>query len=286
MDIVAPAREYPLVSVRIPAYNHERFIERCLASVIDDDYPNKELIIIDDGSSDRTYEIIQTWAEKNRLKLSIRYYTQKNVGLCTTLNRLVDLGRGEFLVSLASDDMLLPNGIAQRVKYLQEHPDDMAVIGDCRVIDENDMELYASAMEGLFHVDKRRYQTKDGIKREIVGNWAVPGPALMVRKGIYKVVGKYDSRYLVEDWHFYLRIVERNLLGFVPELVSSYRLHGSNQSQTTHRIKCLWDQIRIAATRMRHFELRFQLQLVKRMLLCGAAIVKSLVIRVFPRYDK
>lgn len=286
MEVTMPAGEYPLVSVRIPAYNHARFIERCLASVIEDDYPNKELIIIDDGSSDRTYEIIQTWAGKNHLKLPIRHYTQKNAGLCTTLNRLVDLCRGEYLVSLASDDMLLPNGIARRVQYLQEHPDDMAVIGDCRVIDENDMELYASAMEGFFCVDKRLYQSKAGIKREVVGNWAIPGPALMVRKGIYKILGKYESRYLVEDWHFYLRMVERNLLGFVPELVSSYRLHGSNQAQTTHRIRCLWDQIRIAATRMRYFELRFQLQLVKRILLCGAAIVKSLVIRALPSHDK
>lgn len=268
----------PLVSVRIPAYNHARYIERCLDSVIGDEYPNKELVIIDDGSSDDTYSRILDWVGKNGERLPVRHFTQPNAGLCNTLNRLIDLCRGEYLVSLASDDVLLPGGIARRVRYLQEHPEEMAVIGDCQVIADDDRLLHPSAMEQLFHADKRRYLTKDGIKEQVVGSWAVAGPALMVRKDIYDLIGRYDSHYLVEDWHLYLRMVERGLLGFVPEAVSAYRLHANNQSQSGRRIRCLWDQIRIAASRMRYFERHYQWLLLKRMFMCAVEIARSTLI--------
>jgi glycosyltransferase involved in cell wall biosynthesis len=273
----------PLVSVRIPAYNHAPYIERCLDSVINDDYPNKELVIIDDGSRDDTYALIRDWAEKNGDRLPIRHFTQPNAGLCNTLNRLIDLCRGEYLVSLASDDVLLPGGIARRVRYLQEHAAEMAVIGDCQVIAEDDRPLHASAMEQLFHADKRRYLTKEGIKEQVVGRWAVAGPALMVRKDIYDIIGRYDSHYLVEDWHLYLRMVERDLLGFVPETVSAYRLHANNQSQSNRRIRCLWDQIRIAASRMRHFERHYQWLLLKSMFMCAVEIGRSSLLALTAR---
>lgn len=278
-----PQPAMPLVSVRIPAYNHARYIVRCLDSVISDEYPNKELVIIDDGSSDDTYALICDWAEKHKGRLPIRYFTQPNAGLCNTLNRLIDLCHGEYLVSLASDDVLLPGGIARRVRYLQEHPAKMAVIGDCQVIAEDDQPLYASAMVQLFHADKQRYSTNEGIKEQVVGRWAVAGPALIVRKNIYDVIGKYDSRYLVEDWHLYLRMVERDLLGFVPETVSAYRLHGNNQSQSKRRIRCLWDQIRIAASRIRYFERHYQWLLLKRMFMCAVEIGRSSVLALTAR---
>lgn len=267
--------KFPLVSVRISSYNHAAFIQRCLDSVARDSYPNKELVIIDDGSQDDTFKIIKAWAENNRGRLPLRFSQQANQGLCRTLNTLVDLCHGEFLVSLASDDMLCPGGIAPRVQYLQSHPHKQAVIGDCSVIDDQDRVTHQSAIVDFFQTDKNRYLTDEGIKRQVVGFWAVPGPALMVRKSIYGMIGKYDENFLIEDWHFYLRMVEKNLLGFIPDTVSFYRMHAANQSQKTKKIKCLWSQIQVAFARMPFFTFRFKLMLIKRIVLCTLAIVKS-----------
>ena len=80
-----------LVSVIIPCYNHEKYIERCLQSILDDKYENKEIIIIDDGSKDNSVEVIRNFIKfHDKYKNIIRLYTQENNGVVKTLNRLVD----------------------------------------------------------------------------------------------------------------------------------------------------------------------------------------------------
>ncbi len=128
MDGGNKALRAPKVSVRIPAFNHEQFIERCLQSVYDDDFVDKELVIIDDGSTDSTPYLIERWIGSHDKKFPIRYISRDNRGLSSTLNELVELSRGDYLVSLASDDYLLNGGISARVRYLEEYVDKYAVI--------------------------------------------------------------------------------------------------------------------------------------------------------------
>ncbi|HUB90970.1 MAG TPA: glycosyltransferase family 2 protein, partial [Dyella sp.] len=95
----------PLVSVLIPAYNHERFVERCLDSVLEDPYPAKEVVIIDDGSVDRTGERIAQWAARYGDRLRVEYVRhEENRGIAASLNELAARARGEFLRLGASDD--------------------------------------------------------------------------------------------------------------------------------------------------------------------------------------
>ncbi len=96
--------EMPLVSVLIPAFNHERFVQRCLDSVLEDPYPTKELIIIDDGSTDKTAERIADWVATHCMDLPIEYVRRENRGIAATLNELVARASGEFLRPGASDD--------------------------------------------------------------------------------------------------------------------------------------------------------------------------------------
>lgn len=215
----------PLVTVRIPAHNHERFIERCLDSVLEDDYPHKELVIIDDGSTDRTGQKIRSWIERHADALPIRYSSRENRGICATLNELIAMSSGEYLVSLASDDYLLPGGIRKRLEYLQAHPEKDAVIGDCIVVDEQGLKLYDSGLAELHRANKENYLSDDGLRYEIIWNWSIPGPVLMVRSSLYRQIGTYDPRLKVEDWDLYLRMVSKDLLGFVDTPVSVYRVH-------------------------------------------------------------
>ena len=253
--------------MRIPAYNHERYIERCLDSVLQDSFHDKELVIINDGSTDRTAALIQSWIDDRQPEFPVVFRSRENKGLTQTLNELVGLCNGEYLVSLASDDYLLDGGIAARSNYLDAHPEKFAVMGDCIVVDEKDALLHQSGLTGMYSADVTKYDTWDGLLDEIINNWSVPGPVLMVRKGIYEKVGGYDVKLDIEDWDFYLRMASGKLLGFINQPVSAYRLHGENISQQQSRV--VWSHRQRLKTAMRNLgtvPLRFKAGLLRQVL--------------------
>jgi glycosyltransferase involved in cell wall biosynthesis len=225
----------PLVSILIPLYNHERFIFQCLDSIINDPYPSKEIIILNDGSTDNSVEAVQKWQIKNKDKLSGLFFTLKtreNIGLCKTLNELVSMAQGEYVALLASDDFLLPGGIQARVDYLWEHPDKLAVFADCTVVDHEGNLTHKSGIEDL-HRGRKKYLINDSLcGYELVFHWCVPGPVFMARRETYQIVGLYDETLLVEDWDYYLRLVSKNVLGFLDYPVAGYRLHNTNMVKT------------------------------------------------------
>ncbi|MDP9227315.1 MAG: glycosyltransferase family 2 protein, partial [Actinomycetota bacterium] len=93
----------PLVSVVIPAYNHARYIASTLDSVVREGYPNLEILVLDDGSTDQTFAAATAWAERNQ-RIPIQVTQQENAGLTKTLNRLLEAANGDFVAYLASDD--------------------------------------------------------------------------------------------------------------------------------------------------------------------------------------
>lgn len=225
----------PLVSVLIPAFNHERFVQRCLDSVLEDPYPAKELIIIDDGSSDRTGARIADWVATHCMDIPIEYVQRENRGIAATLNELAARANGEFLRPGASDDYLLPGGLDAQVRYLQEHPDKGAVIGDSVVVDQDDRKLHDSGMCDLHGADKSLYRSDDGIRRAVIRQWAIGGPVALIRKSALDTVDRWSEGLRIEDWDLFLRLAARDALGFVDVSVCAYRMHDANLSRTRHR---------------------------------------------------
>lgn len=218
----------PLVSVRIPSYNHGDYIRACLDSVANDNYPNKELVIMDDGSHDNTLEEINLWRKNNCPHFPVRIYTRPHRGICGTLNELIYKCKGKYLVSLASDDELAPGGIESRVNYLESNPQKSAVISDCFVINKKGQVIFESALSDMYNSDPSSYKKDNLLYKEIILNWSIPGPALMVKKSIYDQIGLYNENLPIEDWDFYLRMVSKNLIGFVDDKVAYYRVHDAN----------------------------------------------------------
>lgn len=223
------SQDLPLISVCIPAYNHQRFISRCLDSVRDDPYPNKQIVSIDDGSTDSTAEFARRWIAENEKGLSIIFKSRMNRGVTATLNELIDLSDGEFIAVLASDDFLRQNSLLERFRYLEQHPDKMAVFSDCIVVDDDDNLLYESAIRDLRGGRKERYNTDTGLRKEIIQNWSVTGGCFMARRAVYDTL-RYNEELEVEDRDFYLKLVARNLLGFIDKPLIGYRLHSSSTS--------------------------------------------------------
>ena len=246
----------------MPAYNHEDYVECALDSVLSDDYFNKEIVIVNDGSTDSTHDVISGWIKKNKDAINVRYISRPNKGICRTLNELVDKAEGEYVVLLASDDYLLDKSIEVRLAYLKQHTDKLAVIGDAVVVNDNNAVLFDSALHGLYKVNTKKYLNDSSLKRQIITNWAVPGPVLMVKKEIYTLLGKYDERLKVEDWDFYLRMVSKNLLGYVPNKVSAYRVHEFNLSRRKGVACGMYIQmLKIAAYNFKNFSLGSKLLL-------------------------
>lgn len=233
----SPPRPLPLVSVLIPSFNHESYIIECLESVIADGYPNIELIVIDDGSSDRTYEKAAEWISQH-----LRYFqggaqcrTQENKGLVTTLNLLVAEAKGLYFVLVAGDDQLLLGGIASRLDYLLQHKEYLAVFGDAQAIDENGNLIFSSVIQDKFRGNKRALSDPRFRTIELILNWCVPGPVFMADRRVTEIVGEYSEKFLIEDRDYYLRLLAFGRLGFLDKPVAAYRLHSEAMTGTRAR---------------------------------------------------
>ena len=220
----------PLVSVLVPVYNHAAYITRCLESVVADGYPCLELLIIDDGSRDDSSERAREWYAAAGTSALHRFelVRRPNKGVTKTLNELVAMARGEYVVLLASDDYLLPGGIEARMSYLLAHPAKLAVFGDCIVVDDRGDTTYDSGIADLYGGHVTCLTNERLLPLEIIYNWCVPGPGFMARRELYERVGLYDESLTVEDWDMYLRIAAQGALGFIPAPVAAYRYHGGN----------------------------------------------------------
>jgi glycosyltransferase involved in cell wall biosynthesis len=247
----------PLVSVLIPAFNHESFIKRCLDSVLEDPYPAKEIVIIDDGSTDHTAERIERWVAAHGSEIPVEFVRRENRGIAATLNELAARSHGEFLRIGASDDYLLPGGLEAQVRYLVSHRNKGAVIGDSIVIDGEGNRLYDSGMSDLHGADKSLYDSSDGIRRAVIGHWAIGGPVTLLRKSVLETVARWTEGLRIDDWDMFLRLAARDAIGFIDVTVCAYRLHGANFSKTRHtatRIVNLVESREVAMSRVCLFD--------------------------------
>jgi glycosyltransferase involved in cell wall biosynthesis len=215
----------PLVSVLVPLFNQAHFVSECLDSIAQSHYPNLEIVVINDASTDDSHDVVQRWREKNTRRPFKYLQHSVNCGVCKTLNDGLQIAEGEFIALLASDDVLLANGIRDRVTFLNEHPDKLAVFGDCHVIDILGAKMFESGILEYAHMPKELLQIDELILYVLVFDWALPGPGFMARREMYRQVGFYDEELPIDDWDMYLRVAATGHLGFLPMFVAKYRVH-------------------------------------------------------------
>jgi glycosyltransferase involved in cell wall biosynthesis len=226
----------PLVSVLIPTYNHASYVRRCLDSLLEDGWPNLEVLVIDDGSSDDSFTVIQEWRSQHQNAFyRFDLDRQTNRGLAATLNSLIGKATGQYIKILASDDYLVREGIQAGVDYLQNNNDKLAVFGDCLVVDENGRTILRSGLTQFLtpSIRPRVMSHPKLIPLEIILRWSILGPGLLLRSEAYTQpgIGLYNELLLVEDRDMYLRLTAKAVLGYVDRCVAAYRWHGGNQSR-------------------------------------------------------
>lgn len=232
---------FPVISFLIPAYNHAAFISTALDSVLEDKYPNKEVIILDDGSIDGTDQIVTEWISRYGARLDVRYIQQTNKGVTKTLNDLVRLSKGQYFRVLASDDLVLPNGTVRLFSALQKNPDKAAVAADCEVIDKFGNQIMDSVIR-MNGGNPEKMTTLKGLCHQIINHWSFSGPAILIEREYFSSIGLYNEDSTVEDWDTYLRLLADQKLIAIPDKVARYRLHDSNTSRTRDIAKRLRNQ--------------------------------------------
>lgn len=219
----------PLVSILIPSYNHEIYIINTLDSVLEDTYSNIEIVIIDDGSSDNSVNLIQDWIKEKAPK-KIKFKSRENKGLCHTLNELVDWSEGLYLVILASDDILCNNSIEKRIKILEKNKDKLVLVSDAEVINNKGVTIFNSMLFGFHNSNKFNYSSDDKLMNEIIFNFSISGAVVMCNRKIYNIIGPYPGKLKAEDMFFYIKSACKKTIIFDEEVVSKYRIHQTNTS--------------------------------------------------------
>jgi glycosyltransferase involved in cell wall biosynthesis len=224
----------PLVSIIIPVYNHEQYVAQCLDSLLIEGWPNLEVLVIDDGSRDKSADVIKQWQAKHtQVFARFEFIQRENQGLTRTLNQLIRLARGKFIRLLASDDYLLPGGVAAGVLALSQNPNWLAVIGDCIVVDDQGKCLSTSGISQLYPRSARLkvLENQKLIASELILRWSILGPVFLARAetfDAFKGIGLYNESLIIEDRDFYLRLLSKKALGYMPTVIAAYRWHEKN----------------------------------------------------------
>ncbi|ABQ27349.1 glycosyltransferase family 2 protein [Geotalea uraniireducens] len=218
----------PLVSILIPAYNHDKYVMQCLESIYNCDYENIELIIIDDGSRDNTYIVAKEWAGKHSGRFArIVCEKQQNAGICKTLNRLVSIAKGDYLTTIASDDEFLVNGISGPLQFLLSNNADV-VISDSELIDEDSKQVANSAFK-FFGKNPITLTNKYILTMDMLFNWEAPYQRFIIRKSIFHELGGFNDNLLFEDRDFILRCLFNAKLYVYPNATWRYRVRINNR---------------------------------------------------------
>ncbi len=234
----------PLVSVIIPAYNHEQYVQETIRSIINQTYQNIELIIIDDGSKDQTFNKITELKEqcKKRFK-SIHFETKENEGTCRTLNKLLSLSQGKYIYLIASDDLAKPNAIETEVSFLEENPDYILVVGDDEIIDSASQRIGWDKHQKQIDLNKATYITfaqflqdknkplkfnsgQFGRYETLVNGNYIPN-GFLIRADIIKKIG-FTKEAPLEDWNMHLQLSKIGKMKFIDQILFSYRWHDTN----------------------------------------------------------
>jgi glycosyltransferase involved in cell wall biosynthesis len=203
-----------LISIVTPSYNQARYIEATIQSVLSQDYPQIEYLIVDGGSTDETASIIKKYEGQ------LTWWTsEKDNGQTDAINKGFARAQGDILAWINSDDTYEPGAVTAAAQYLQDHPNVGMVYGDCNYIDS------LGNVIGKFKASQTNYR----LLRQ--GYTHIPQQTMFFREDLWKQVGPLDpSFYFAMDYDLWTRISARAAIKYVPQTWANFRLHTSGKT--------------------------------------------------------
>ncbi|MDH2917875.1 MAG: glycosyltransferase [Sideroxydans sp.] len=209
----------PCVTVILPIYNGQSYLESAINSVLQQSYSDFELVIINDGSVDDSVSIVESFSDSR-----IRFYQQQNQGLAATLNKAIGLARGKYIARQDQDDVYFPNRLQKQVDFLEQNVD-VAMVGAA-----------AEIWVGNERTDRLlKHPTDDASIRFglLFDNYFVHS-SVMLRRSVLEGVGGYSedkARQPPEDYELWSRLMRMHKLANLPEVLMAYREVPSSMSR-------------------------------------------------------
>ena len=207
--------QQPLVSIITPSFNQARFLEQTIQSVLTQDYPRIEYIIMDGGSTDDSVDVIK----KHQSRIT-SWVSEQDKGQTDAINKGFNRATGDILAWINSDDTYNPNAVSEAVKYLTENPEVALVYADCNFIDEEDRVI------GKFKSAQTDYhRLREGFVH-------IPQQTMFFRAKYWKELGPLDpSFYFAMDYDLWTRIAAKAPLKYLPGRVwANFRIHTTSKT--------------------------------------------------------
>ena len=230
MDALMPL-DNTLVTIIIPIYNHQNYVKECIESILTQDYPLIELIVVDDGSTDASFEVAKG-LESNISDRCCNYQIirKENGGMSSALNYGLRYASGEYIIPIASDDVMCDGRISHQIRTCSRFAIDI-LVSDCLQIDRNSK-----------IVSKKKHASYS-IKHILDSNkifgyfYDLPAPALIYKKEVIDKIGGYRENIILEDKYFFLLAYHHGYSVHKDNVpVTKYRVHGSNQHRDSERL--------------------------------------------------
>jgi glycosyltransferase involved in cell wall biosynthesis len=231
----------PLVTIICVCYNQARFVEAALDSVINQTYNDIELIVIDDGSTDGSPKIIKRWIANHPETTLLINAT--NLGYCKTFNKAYKISKGEYVIDLAADDILLPNRVEVGIKVFMKAGQDYGVtFSDAEHVDEQGTLL-------RLHSDKYPHHTipSGDIYKDVIDRYFICSPTMMFRRSVIDHLSGYDELLAFEDFDFWIRASRKFKFIYTPEVLLKKRSVSNSMSKNQFKKSSTqrWSTLRV-----------------------------------------
>jgi len=214
----------PLVSVLIPVYNGTSFLDEAIQSVLNSTYKNIEIILVDDGSTDKSRHKCEKYAQQHA---HIQFFGfKKNKGMTRCLNFGIKKSKGEYIARINQDDIMLPNRIEKQVAFLEKHPDHVIVGGA--------IQLFTQETENYDQIFFPK--TNNEIKQQWLQFSPYSDPTVMYRKSAWEQTEGYNQYFWpADDVHMWYQLGMVGKMANLQEIVTLVRWHEDAGSIASHR---------------------------------------------------
>ncbi|WP_271251632.1 glycosyltransferase [Pseudanabaena sp. Chao 1811] len=223
----------PTISVVIPSYNHEKYISEALQSVLDQTYKDFEIVITDDGSSDKSVNLIKEFTDP-RIKL---FVFSENKGACLTVNNCIENSTGKFIALLNSDDVFLPNKLEIQLNFLNSHPEIGAVFSYAKIINDNSDDFEGEHFYKNIFIQPNRNRF-EWLNYFFYNGNCLCHPSILIRRECYENVGLYDPRFAqLPDFDFWIRLCQKYEIHIIPEELICFRVRDNEANASGNRLE-------------------------------------------------
>ncbi len=246
----------PLVTIICLCYNHEKYVQKCIESIINQTYSNIEFIIIDNNSIDNSEKII----EKNRNVCSTRFINYNfiknrvNLGITKALNNALRISKGEYISYISADDTyVLDKTITQLNAFKKINSKYAVICGDCDFIDTNNNKIFLSDDSQIFYEKQNRHETgtnfilRNQNSVNILSNYGtyqtllrsnyINAATVLIRKEALEKAGLFDESFFYEDWPLWLQISKNYKFYYISKIVLHYRKHSTTMTDSGNKFK-------------------------------------------------